>query len=62
VDRLAWEAEEKKAWEKAEREARAVLLRAAEEERCERTHVAAEKGKGKVSISHFDFDFDLGRC
>jgi hypothetical protein len=62
AERLAREAAEKLARERAERESRAALLRAAEEERHERAHVAAEKGKGKVSTSHFDFDFTLGRC
>ena len=62
AERLVQEAEEKMAWERAERESRAALLRAAEEERCKRARVAAEKGKGKVSTSHLGFDFTLGRC
>ena len=50
AERVAHKVEERRACERAEREARAALLWAAEEERCKRVHEAAEKGKGKVSI------------
>ena len=49
AERLVHEVEERRAHKRAEREARAALLWAAEEERHERACEAAEKGKGKVS-------------